>query len=372
MFVDSVDIQVEAGSGGNGCVSFRREKFVPRGGPDGGDGGHGGSVFLRASNDLNTLVNFKYHPIHRAQRGSHGEGSNRTGKSGNDLYLDVPTGTMVFSKHESELPDGENTLLQLVDLSEAGQVWQAAAGGLGGRGNQRFSSATNRAPRRFEKGHYGEVFALRLQLKLLADVGLVGYPNVGKSTLISRLSAALPKIADYPFTTLTPHLGVVRIDDERDFVIADVPGLIEGAHEGQGLGHQFLSHLERTKVLVHMIDVTSATGREPTEDFQTIQAELREFSSGNSSLKSVDGNSSPLMGKRQLVVATKIDALDEPQRLEQLRDALKLTGLPLYEISAVTGKGLSRLLEGIWAALRQHDDSSSTDATLPLKLQTFE
>ena len=288
MFVDSVDIQVEAGSGGNGCVSFRREKFVPLGGPDGGDGGRGGSVFLRASNDLNTLVNFKYRPIHRAQRGSHGEGSNRTGKSGKDLYLDVPTGTIVFSKHESELAGGENTLLQLIDLSETGQVWQAAAGGLGGRGNQRFSSATNRAPRRFEKGHFGEIFALRLQLKLLADVGLVGYPNVGKSTLISRLSAARPKIADYPFTTLTPHLGVVRIDDERDFVIADVPGLIEGAHEGQGLGHQFLSHLERTKVLVHMIDVTSATGREPTEDFQMIQAELKEFSSENSPLKPLE------------------------------------------------------------------------------------
>jgi len=372
MFVDSVDIQVEAGSGGNGCVSFRREKFVPLGGPDGGDGGRGGSVFLRASNDLNTLVNFKYRPIHRAQRGSHGEGSNRTGKSGKDLYLDVPTGTIVFSKHESELPGGENTLLQLVDLSETGQVWQAAAGGLGGRGNQRFSSATNRAPRRFEKGHFGEIFALRLQLKLLADVGLVGYPNVGKSTLTSRLSAARPKIADYPFTTLTPHLGVVRIDDERDFVIADVPGLIEGAHEGQGLGHQFLSHLERTKVLVHMIDVTSATGREPTEDFQMIQVELKEFASKNSSLKPLDGDSSPLMEKRQLVVATKIDALDEPRRLEQLRDALKITGLPLYEISAVTGEGLSQLLEGIWAALRQHDDSSSADATVPLKLQTFE
>lgn len=371
MFVDSVDIQVEAGSGGNGCVSFRREKFVPLGGPDGGDGGRGGSVFLRASNDLNTLVNFKYRPIHRAQRGSHGEGSNRTGKSGKDLYLDVPTGTIVFSKHESELPGGKNTLLQLVDLSETGQVWQAAAGGLGGRGNQRFSSATNRAPRRFEKGHFGEIFALRLQLKLLADVGLVGYPNVGKSTLTSRLSAARPKIADYPFTTLTPHLGVVRIDDERDFVIADVPGLIEGAHEGQGLGHQFLSHLERTKVLVHMIDVTSATGREPTEDFQMIQAELKEFSSENSPLKPLNGDSSPLMEKQQLVVATKIDALDEPQRLEQLRDALKITGLPLYEISAVTGEGLSQLLEGIWAALRQHDDDSA-NATAPLKLQTFE
>ncbi len=372
MFVDSVDIQIEAGSGGNGCVSFRREKFVPLGGPDGGDGGRGGSVFLRASNDLNTLVNFKYRPIHRAQRGSHGEGSNRTGKSGKDLYLDVPTGTIVFSKNESELPGGENKLLKLVDLSETGQVWQAAAGGLGGRGNQRFRSATNRAPRRFEKGHFGEIFTLRLQLKLLADVGLVGYPNVGKSTLISRLSEARPKIADYPFTTLTPNLGVVRIDDERDFVIADVPGLIEGAHEGQGLGHQFLSHLERTKVLVHMIDVTSTTGREPTEDFRTIQAELREFASGNSSLIPLDDDASPLMKKRQLVVATKIDALDEPQRLEQLRDVIKITGLPLYEISAVTGEGLSQLLEGIWAALGQHDDSSSADATVPPKLQTFE
>ena len=358
MFVDSIDIQVEAGSGGNGCVSFRREKFVPRGGPDGGDGGRGGSVFLRASNDLNTLINFKYRPIHRAQRGSHGEGSNRTGKSGKDLYLDVPTGTIIFSRHESDRPGDENELLQLVDLSESGQVWQAAACGLGGRGNQRFSSATNRAPRRFEKGHDGEVFMLRLQLKLLADVGLVGYPNVGKSTLISRLSAARPKIADYPFTTLTPNLGVVRLDDERAFVIADVPGLIEGAHKGQGLGHQFLSHLERTKVLVHMVDVTSTTGREPLKDFQTIQAELTKFTTSNSSFPSIGGDSSLLTEKQQLVVATKIDALDEPQRLEQLRNALKIKDLPLYEISAITGQGLSQLLEGIWAALR-HDEASS-------------
>ena len=366
MFVDSVDIQVEAGSGGNGCVSFRREKFVPRGGPDGGDGGRGGSIFLRASNDLNTLVNFKYHPIHRAQRGSHGEGSNRAGKSGKDLYLDVPTGTIVFAKQESELLGGENTLQQLIDLSEAGQVWQAAAGGHGGRGNQRFSSSTNRAPRRFEKGHCGEAFTLRLQLKLLADVGLVGYPNVGKSTLISRLSAARPKIASYPFTTLTPHLGVVRLDEERDFVIADVPGLIQGAHEGQGLGHQFLSHLERTKVLVHMIDVTSATGRDPIEDFQTIQAELSKFTTRNSSRQSNTDDTVALVDKEQLVVATKIDAVDEEQRLEQLRNALKIQGLPLYEISAVTGQGLSRLLEGIWVALEHHDGSSSTDTKGPL------
>ena len=372
MFVDSVDIQVEAGSGGNGCVSFRREKFVPRGGPDGGDGGHGGSVFLRASNDLNTLVNFKFRPIHRAQRGSHGEGSNRTGKSGKDLYLDVPTGTIVFSRHESELPDDESTLQRLIDLSETGQVWQAAAGGRGGRGNQRFSSATNRAPRRFEKGHPGEVFTLRLHLKLLADVGLVGYPNVGKSTLISRLSAARPKIAAYPFTTLTPHLGVVRLDDERDFVIADVPGLIEGAHEGQGLGHQFLNHLERTKLLVHMIDITSTTGRDPIEDFKKIQGELTKFTTSSSSLQSATDDTFALTEKQQLVVANKIDALDDPQRLEQLRNALKIKGIPLYEISAITGQGLSQLLEGIWTALRHHDNSFSTDTKAPLTSQTLE
>ncbi len=367
MFIDTVDIQVEAGSGGNGCVSFRREKFVPRGGPDGGDGGRGGSIFFRASNDLNTLVNFKYRPIHRAQRGSHGEGSNRAGKSGKDLYLDVPTGTIVYSRHEPERTDDEKKLLQLVDLSEPGQIWRAAEGGLGGRGNQRFSSATNRAPRRFEHGHDGEVFALRLQLKLLADVGLVGYPNVGKSTLISRLSAARPKIGDYPFTTLTPNLGVVRLDEERAFVIADVPGLIEGAHKGEGLGHQFLSHLERTKVLVHMIDVTSTTGREPAKDFQKIQAELTKFTANSSSFPSTGGDSSPLTEKQQLVVAAKIDALDEPQRLEQLRNTLKIKELPLYEVSAITGQGLAQLLEGIWTALRHDDASSSTDENKSLK-----
>src|SRR5512143_1432644 len=272
MFVDEVDIRVSAGDGGRGCVSFRREKRVPRGGPNGGDGGHGGSVYLVASPHLNTLVNFRFHPEFHAKRGVHGQGSNRTGHDGEDLKIEVPVGTVVF--HVSE--DGGPGEL-VADLAHEGQRVLVARGGRGGRGNAHFATSTNRAPRRAEPGLPGEAWHLRLQLKLLADVGLVGYPNAGKSTLISRVSAAKPKIADYPFTTLTPHLGVVDLGDDRSFVVADVPGLIEGAHHGQGLGHQFLRHVERTKVLVHLVDVSSASGRDPVEDFETIQEELRRF-----------------------------------------------------------------------------------------------
>ncbi len=275
MFVDEVDIRVSAGDGGRGCVSFRREKFVPRGGPDGGDGGNGGSVFLLASSHLNTLVNFRFHPEFNARRGGHGQGSNRHGRNGEDLALEVPVGTMAFRV------EADGTAVEpLADLTEAGQRVLVAQGGHGGRGNSQFATSTNRAPRRADPGYPGEAWALRLQLKLLADVGLVGYPNAGKSTLISRISAAKPKIADYPFTTLTPHLGVVRLDGDRSFVVADIPGLVEGAHRGLGLGHQFLRHIERTKVLIHMVDVSSASGRESADDLDGDSAGARAVSGG--------------------------------------------------------------------------------------------
>ena len=257
MFVDEVDIRVAAGDGGRGCMSFRREKFVPRGGPNGGDGGSGGSVYIVATEHLNTLVNFRFHPNCEAQRGAHGQGSNRTGHDGRDIELQVPVGTMVYEieADASGCSPGNRPLNLLADLTEPGQRVLAAQGGHGGFGNAHFATSTNRAPRRADPGWPGEARELRLQLKLLAGVGLVGFPNAGKSTLISRISAARPKIADYPFTTLTPHLGVVTLDADRSFVVADVPGLIEGAHAGHGLGLQFLKHVERTKVLVHVVDV---------------------------------------------------------------------------------------------------------------------
>ena len=270
MFVDEVDIHVAAGHGGRGAMSFRREKFVPRGGPNGGDGGAGGSVYLVADSNLNTLLNYRFQREFSAGRGAHGEGSNRTGRSGGNIELQVPVGTVVYERRDGEL-------VQLADLTQDGERVLLAKGGLGGRGNAQFATSTNRAPRRAEPGLPGEEKDLRLHLKLLADVGLVGFPNAGKSTLISRISAARPKIADYPFTTLAPNLGVVSLSDDRTFVVADVPGLIEGAHAGHGLGHRFLSHLERTRVLVHVVDVSSASGRDPVEDFDVIARELELF-----------------------------------------------------------------------------------------------
>jgi len=333
MFVDEVDIRVSAGDGGRGCVSFRREKFVPRGGPNGGDGGHGGSVFIAASPHLNTLVNYRFHPEFKARRGGHGEGSNRTGRDAEDLVLEVPVGTVVFRID----PEGGD-LLPVGDLTAEGQRVLVAQGGRGGRGNARFVTATNRAPRRADPGEAGEFWSLRLQLKLLADIGLVGYPNAGKSTLISRISAAKPKIADYPFTTLTPHLGVVTLSDDRSFVVADVPGLIEGAHRGQGLGHQFLRHIERTKVLVYMVDVSPASGRDPGDDLEVIRRELRLFRED-------------LLERPQLVAANKVDAVDDPARLRRLEEKAAEHGLPVHLISAVTGEGVARLLEAMWAGM---------------------
>lgn len=330
MFVDEVDIHVLAGAGGNGCLSFRREKFVPRGGPDGGDGGHGGSVYIVATPAKNTLIDFRFHPEFKAPRGQHGQGSNRTGHTAEDLEIPVPIGTLVYEK----APHSE-ALSLLADLAEEGQRVLVAKGGRGGRGNARFVSSTNRAPRRTEPGQEGEEKILRLQLKLLADVGLVGFPNAGKSTLISRISAARPKIADYPFTTLAPNLGVVTLSDDRSFVVADVPGLIKGAHEGHGLGHQFLKHIERTKVLVHLVDVSGASGRDPIEDFDTIQQELKAFSP-------------EVAAKPQIVAANKIDAIDDPDRVKALQRHVRKKKLPFLQISGATGAGVDALLEEVW------------------------
>ncbi len=333
MFVDEVDIRISAGDGGRGCVSFRREKFVPRGGPNGGDGGHGGSVFLVASPHLNTLVTYRFHPEFHAKRGGHGQGSNRHGSDGADLELQVPVGTVVY---RIELPGAVPE--QVADLAAEGQRVLAAQGGRGGLGNAQFATSTNRAPRRSQPGLPGDVWALRLQLKLLADVGLVGYPNAGKSTLISRISAAKPKIADYPFTTLTPHLGVVKLSDDRSFVVADVPGLIEGAHRGQGLGHQFLRHIERTKVLVYMVDVSSASEREPADDLTVIRRELELFRAD-------------LLERPQVVVANKIDSLDDPERVARLTAKAAEWSLPVLTVSAVTGQGVPALLEAMWRGM---------------------
>jgi GTPase len=336
MFVDEVAISVAAGDGGNGCMSFRREKYVPRGGPNGGDGGHGGSVYLVASPHHNTLVSFRFHPEFKADRGAHGQGSNKKGKDGGDLILDVPPGTVAYEA-------GPEGLIPLADLTEPGQKVLVARGGRGGRGNAAFATSTNRAPRRCEPGHPGEARTLHLRLKLLADVGLVGFPNAGKSTLISRISAARPKIADYPFTTLTPNLGVVDLGDDRSFVVADVPGLIEGAHRGHGLGTRFLAHLERTKVLVHVIDVSSLSGRDPIEDFEVINRELELFGSD-----APEGSAIRLADKPRVAAANKIDALDDPARLKKLTTYLRKQKIPLVPVSAATGEGMAKLLETIW------------------------
>jgi GTP-binding protein len=346
MFVDEVDIQVRAGDGGNGCLSFRREKHVPRGGPNGGNGGRGGSIYLEASPHHNTLVTYRFHPEFTAERGHHGQGSNRTGSDGADLVLAVPPGTVAYEA------SGDDLIL-LADLAHVGDRVLVARGGQGGRGNAAFATSTNRAPRRCEPGWPGEGRALKLRLKLLADVGLVGFPNAGKSTLISRISSARPKIADYPFTTLTPNLGVVQLSGERSFVVADVPGLIEGAHEGHGLGTKFLAHLERTRVLVHVIDVSSGAGRDPVQDFEVICDELAHF------VGTDDTALGALARKPRLAAANKIDALDDPDRLHRLESHLDGLGIAVYPVSGVTGEGLQPLLEAIWRML------VSQEATAP-------
>src|SRR6266581_2489912 len=324
MFIDEAKIRVKAGDGGNGCLAFRREKFVPRGGPSGGDGGKGGDIIMESSERHNTLVHFRFNPEHKAQRGRHGEGSNKTGREGEDVLLKVPVGTIVYDGDSGE---------RVHDFSHADDRLVIARGGRGGRGNAQFKTSTHQAPREHEDGKPGEERTLRLELKLLADVGIVGYPNVGKSTLISRISAARPKIADYPFTTLEPNLGVVAVGDaphEMSFVVADIPGLIEGAHEGAGLGTQFLRHIERTRMLVHLVDVSDASGRpDPVKDFEVILGELDSFGAR-------------LEEKPMITAASKIDVASK-DKLAKLKRHCKKQGLELFAISAVTGEGVEKL-----------------------------
>lgn len=325
MFIDRVKIHVKAGDGGSGVTAFRREKFIPRGGPSGGDGGVGGSIWIESDEGLNTLLHLRYNPEHKAGRGRHGEGSNRHGKNGDDITLKVPVGTQIFDAETNDL---------IFDFTEPEQRFLAAKGGKGGWGNQHFATPTRRAPRFHYTGRPGEDKELQLELKLIADVGLVGFPNAGKSTLISVISAAKPKIADYPFTTLEPNLGVVDLGDFKTFVVADIPGLIEGASEGAGLGDRFLRHVERTKLLLHLIDVSSISGRNPVEDYEIINRELANYE--------ID-----LSDRPQIVVATKLDALDEPERLESLRERAKKDGKDFLEISAVTNQGTKQLISAV-------------------------
>ena len=337
MFVDEAKIFVKAGDGGNGCVAFRREKYVPRGGPSGGDGGHGGSIYLEANINDNTLLRYRYNREFKADRGRHGEGSNCTGHSGSDMILQVPVGTLVFDDQGATI----------ADLASPGQRVLIAHGGRGGRGNQHFAKPWHQAPREHEDGFPGEERHLRLELKLLADVGLVGYPNAGKSTLISVISAARPKIANYPFTTLEPNLGVVNADGGtgghgtelgRTFVVADLPGLIEGAHEGAGLGIRFLRHVERTRLLVHLIDTSDANADDPVHSFEVINGELEAFSPS-------------LIEKPMIIVATKLDATTDRARLEALGNFCKQRNLEFHSISAVAGGGVKDLVRSIADAL---------------------
>jgi GTP-binding protein len=329
VFIDRTKIRIQGGRGGNGVTAFRREKFVPRGGPSGGDGGRGGDVWIEADESLNTLLHLRYNPEHIAERGRHGEGSNRYGHAGGDIVVRVPVGTQVFDALSGEL---------LKDFTENHERWLAAKGGRGGFGNSHFATSTNRAPRYHQEGSEGEERELQLELKLLADVGLVGFPNAGKSTLISVISAAKPKIADYPFTTLEPHLGVVDLGEFRTFVVADIPGLIEGAHQGAGLGDRFLRHVERTKLLLHLVDVSSLSGRDAVSDYETINRELEAYDER-------------LATRPQIVVATKIDALDEPERLESLKQQAEKDGRPFYAISSATRQGLKELVSAVARSL---------------------
>jgi GTPase len=341
MFIDEAKIRVKAGDGGNGCMAFRREKFVPRGGPSGGDGGRGGDVLMESSQRHNTLIHFRYNPEHKAQRGEHGMGSNCSGSDGHDIVLQVPVGTSLYDAETGEL---------VHDFREPDERIIVAKGGRGGRGNQHFATPTHQAPREHEMGRAGEERAFRLELKLLADVGLVGYPNAGKSTLISRISAAKPKIADYPFTTLEPNLGVVTVGEEpneESFVVADVPGLIEGAHLGSGLGVQFLRHIERTRVLVHLVDVSDTSGRpDPVDDFKVINNELASFGHG-------------LDAKPMIVAATKIDVAN-PEKLKKLSTYAKRRKLEFYAISAVTGQGIEELKWALAKHVRPAEPAQQT------------
>src|SRR6202521_3619823 len=327
MFIDEAKIRVKAGDGGNGCMAFRREKYVPRGGPSGGDGGHGGDIWMESSERHNTLVHFRFNPEYKAERGRHGEGSKKTGRDGEGIVLKVPVGTIVYDEDTGE---------RVHDFSRPDERVVIARGGRGGRGNAQFATSTHQAPREHEDGRPGEERNFRLELKLLADVGLVGYPNVGKSTLISVISAARPKVADYPFTTLEPNLGVVLAGDkgkEESFVVADIPGLIEGAHTGSGLGTQFLRHIERTRLLVHLVDVSDSSGRaDVVKDVEVIRGELASFGAGLAGLED----------KPTLMVASKIDVAN-PEKLKKLKQWATRKKLKLYPISAVTGEGIEKM-----------------------------
>jgi len=329
VFVDEIEIFVKGGDGGAGCVSFRREKYVPYGGPDGGDGGHGGSVWLEADPALTTLLDYHYKRHYQAERGQHGKGANRHGAGGDDLTLRVPVGTVVSDRESDET---------LGDLTGPGQRILVQAGARGGRGNARFASATNRAPRKADLGRPGDGRWLRLELKLLADVGVIGFPNAGKSTLVSRVSAATPKIADYPFTTTTPQLGIVRVDVHSSFVIADLPGLIPGAAEGKGLGHQFLRHTERTRLLLHVLDLDLQSGRDPLDDLRVIDEELARYSES-------------LAARPQIIVPNKIDLPEAAPRREAVERFCASRGLPVMPISAATGRGLTELMNAVAGAL---------------------
>jgi GTP-binding protein len=358
VFVDEARIWVKAGDGGNGCLAFRREKYVPRGGPSGGDGGDGGDIIFEATSQENTLLRFRFDREFRGERGRHGEGSNKHGKSGEDLVLLVPAGTVIYDEETGEV---------LADLAESGERVVAVHGGRGGRGNARFAKPWHRAPKEFETGKPGEDRRLRLELKLLADVGLVGFPNAGKSTLISRISAARPKIADYPFTTLAPNLGVVSADGSPyglTFVVADLPGLIEGAHKGAGLGIQFLRHIERTRLVAHLVDVSEANPRDPVRDFEIIAGELKAFSG-------------ELAAKPVIVVATKLDAVTNPEKCDQLREFAAAHGLEFYPISAVSGegvkelvRGMAKMLERIPKARREAQPERAVEPTSPERSST--
>jgi len=324
-FIDKAKIHVKAGDGGNGCVAFRREKFVPMGGPSGGDGGKGGDVVLVADSRLGTLLDFKHRIHFKAERGQHGSGSNKHGKKGEDLIIKVPVGTVVKDAETGEL---------IADLVEEGQKVVVAKGGKGGKGNAAFKSSTNQSPDYAQQGEKGEERWIELELKLLADLGIVGFPNAGKSTLISVLSNARPKIADYPFTTLSPVLGVMKIDHSNNVVIADIPGLIEGASEGQGLGHEFLRHIERTKGLIHLIDISDFREREPVEAFEAINRELEKYSP-------------ELARKPQIVVGNKIDIFSDRSLIGKLKDYFNNIGYPFVPVSLATGEGLDKLKEEI-------------------------
>jgi GTPase len=343
-FVDEAVISVAAGRGGNGCLSFRREKFIPKGGPDGGDGGDGGSVILRADGALNTLVDFRFVRSYQAESGEPGRGSNCRGKSGGDLILDVPVGTTVIDEDTREV---------LGDLREAGDTLKVAQGGFHGLGNTRFKSSTNRAPRQTTRGSDGEQRSLRLELKLLADVGLLGLPNAGKSTFIRAVSAAKPKVADYPFTTLVPNLGVVRVQAHRSFVVADIPGLVEGAAEGAGLGIRFLKHLTRNRLLLHLVDMAPFDGSSPAEAVTVISEELKRFS--------------PLLAQRERwLVLNKLDLIPEEERearCQAVLDELNWQG-PVYRISAISASNTEALCQDILSYLEARDEQLAADPEL--------